>query len=58
MENPFELLMEKLIAIEKRIICIENQLCPQKRPTKKKEPLMTDEEVDAYLIKAYFTKKR
>ncbi len=57
MENPFEIIVEKLTTIENRIACIEAQLCTKKVTKKKKIPLITDEEIDEYLLRTVFNIK-
>jgi Trk K+ transport system NAD-binding subunit len=54
MENPFEIIIEKLINIENIIVRIENQLYPKKIIKKKTTPLITEEEAREYLFRSVF----
>ena len=58
MENPFEIIIEKLTNIENRIATIEKQLCPKKIDKKRKTPLITEEEAREYLLRTVFNIKR
>ncbi len=54
MENPFEIILEKLASIENRLIDIEEKLGMRKKITKKKKPLITEQEAREYLLKTVF----
>lgn len=58
MENPFEIIIEKLTNIENRITIIEKQLCPKKIDKKRKATMMTDDEIDEYLFRTVFNINR
>jgi hypothetical protein len=57
MENPFEIILEKLASIENRLIDIEVKLGVRKNIIKKKKPLITDKESRDYLLKTVFKVK-
>ena len=57
MENPFEIILEKLASIENRLIDIEVKLGVRKNIIKKKKPLITDKETRDYLLKTVFKVK-
>jgi hypothetical protein len=58
MENPFEIIIEKLTNIENRIARIEEQVCLKKIDKKRKATMMTDDEIDEYLFRTVFNIKR
>ncbi len=54
MENPFEILLEKLTSIENRLIDIEAKLGVRKKNTKNKIPMITEQEAEEFIFKNVF----
>ncbi|NEW80620.1 MAG: hypothetical protein GZ086_14625 [Gelidibacter sp.] len=58
MENPLEVILDKLTNIENRLSAIEAKLLMRKKDiAKKKMPLITDDEARKYLLKTVFKVK-